>query len=216
MSAGSGIANALGQAKERRRQRRELERMDRENILWHDRVRNEAGSQRKDAVYALNRMREAGVARMNNARGAQAVGGTSGASLMAEKQASANAMGDTVARVNAAQQQRADRADERYRAQAERIASARNAASNQRAQLMAQAAGSAAQLGAGLISAATDKGSGAKATATPVTQSAPAVANTNTSLPAGGNVKSVNYNALGGSEWDENYPIHRYADEFVG
>jgi hypothetical protein len=190
--------------------------MDRENILWHDRVRNEAGSQRKDAVYALNRMREAGVARMNNARGAQAVGGTSGASLMAEKQASANAMGDTVARVNAAQQQRADRADERYRAQAERIASARNAASNQRAKLAAQAAGSAAQLGAGLISAATDNGSGAKAAATPVTQSAPAVTNTNTSLPAGGNVQSVNYNALGGSEWDERYPIHTYGDERIG
>lgn len=156
-AAAGGIANAVQGAREARKQRRELDRRERENRLWYERRYNEAGTQRADAQLALTRLADQQQRRVQSARGHAAVGGTTQAALAAEREAANKAMGDTVGAINARQDARRDAVEQRYMAQRDAISDARIKDSAARAAGMAQAAGVASQMGAAI--AAADLGS---------------------------------------------------------
>lgn len=152
-AAAGGITNAIQGAREARKQRRELDRRERENQLWYDRRYNEAGTQRADAQLALTRLADQQQRRMQSARGHAAVGGTTQAALAAEREAANKAMGDTVGAINARQDARRDAVEQRYMAQRDAISDARIKGSAARAAGMAQAAGVASQMGAAIAAA---------------------------------------------------------------
>ena len=152
-AAAGGITNAIQGAREARKQRRELDRRERENTLWYDRRYNEAGTQRADAQLALTRLAEQQQRRMQSARGHAAVGGTTQATLAAEREAANKAMGDTVGAINARQDARRDAVERRYMAQRDAISDARMKGSAARAAGMAQAAGVASRMGAAIAAA---------------------------------------------------------------
>ena len=152
-AAAGGITNAIQGAREARKQRRELDRRERENTLWYDRRYNEAGTQRADAQLALTRLADQQQRRMQSARGHAAVGGTTQAALAAEREAANKAMGDTVGAINARQDARRDAVEQRYMAQRDAISDARIKGSAARAAGMAQAAGVASQMGAAIAAA---------------------------------------------------------------
>lgn len=150
LGAGGTLWNALSGAAAERRRRSALAKRERENQSWYDRRYNEVGHERADAQRLLTKMREAQQARMQRAAGSSAVVGGSSASKAAEQQAANKAMGDTVAQIDAAQEARKDRIEQKYLSRKDAIADARAHLDLAHQQSMANAATQASGIAANL------------------------------------------------------------------
>lgn len=142
LSAGGAVAGGILGVIERAKQRKLLRQKEKENQRWYNRRYNEVGTERANAKKALTAMRDAQEQRVANARGRAAVMGGSSAAVAQEKQAANQALGNTVANINAQAEQQKDGIEKQYLAQQDAI---QNARMNMSAQTNANIANAASQ-----------------------------------------------------------------------
>lgn len=166
-----GVANAILGARQAAKRRRELADKERNNTNWYNRRYNEVGTERADAKAALTAMREAQQQRVANAQGRSAVMGGSSAVGAVEKQAANQALGNTVASINAQQAQRKDAIETQYNKTRDAISDARSNIALQTQQGIASAV-TGASAGAAQMFGTMGSGSGtdSKTTATKPTK----------------------------------------------
>lgn len=146
---GTGIS-ALAGARAARKERRELDRQERENNAWYDQRYNELGTERADAQAALSAMRAAQAQRMSAARGTSAVMGASAGSVAAEKAGANSAMAQTIGQINANNENNKMAIENAYLQRKNDISSRRLNMYQQQAQNLAQAGSQLSALGAGI------------------------------------------------------------------
>lgn len=116
LQVGGAIANGIFGARQARKQQRMLEEQRAKNERWFNRRYNEVGTERADARAALTAMRDAQQARIANQAGRSAVMGGSASAMAAEKQAANQAIGNTIANINANNESRKDSIEKQYMA----------------------------------------------------------------------------------------------------
>ena len=158
LSLGSMGINAISGANESRKRKAELDRQERENQAWYDRRYNEAGRERKGARRALEAMAEAQRERMASVRGKSAVMGGSNAIAAAESAAANRAIGDTVGRIDAAQEARQDAIERDYRQTKRSISNARVNASIAQSRNLANAASQASAIAGSIVAGLDSRG----------------------------------------------------------
>lgn len=150
-AAGGAVFGSVKGAIEAARRRKILKQKERENRRWYNRRYNEVGTERANAKKALTAMRDAQEQRVANARGRAAVMGGSSAAVAQEKQAANQALGNTVANINAQAEQQKDGIEKQYLAQQDAIQNARMNMSAQTNANIANATGQAIAAGAGMM-----------------------------------------------------------------
>ena len=166
---GGSLWNAIAGSREARRQQQELDRQERENQMWYERRYNEPGHERADAQRLLTKMQDAQAARSAAAAGRATVVGSSGAMRAAQQRADNQAIADTTAQINAANEARRDRIDQQHHANRQAVRAARINASAARQNATAQAATGAMAAGAYIAAAGLGNSNTAKAAKTQTT-----------------------------------------------
>lgn len=154
---GTGINAWLG-GRENRRQRRELDRQERENESWYNRRYNELGRERSNFRRAMEALRESGRIRLNTERGRNAVVGGSTGAVSGAKIENAAREGAYLANAATAQESLRDKIESQYLNRKDQIRSAKNNLSMARQANLANAATQASKIGAGIASSVWSDG----------------------------------------------------------
>lgn len=154
VAAGGTVAGGILGAIERAKQRRILRQQEQQNQRWYNRRYNEVGTERADAKRALTAMRDAQAQRVADAAGRAAVMGTGAATVAQEKQAANQAIGNTVAGINAQAEQRKQAIENQYLQKQDQIQQQRAGLHAQAVQQIAGATGTASALGAQILAGA--------------------------------------------------------------
>lgn len=115
LQVGSSLIGGIAAAKERRKQRKAIEKAERENDAWYTREKYADPTMRASARYALNKMYEDARERMRAAKGRGAIMGNADAGVAAAQEANAQGNADAVGKVTAMNDARLDRVESQYR-----------------------------------------------------------------------------------------------------
>lgn len=154
-TAGS-VAGGIMSASAARKQKKELDKQEAENMNWLNRRWGEDATQRADAQYMIEQTRAAARARNRAARGRQAVTGGTQAQVAATEQATNNMMADTAARIAAQGEGARRQAVDTYLARQQNLRAQRVGLQAQQAQNTATAVQGLGQSAAALASSVDD------------------------------------------------------------
>lgn len=158
---GTGINAWLG-SRENRRQRRELDRQERENYSWYNRRYNELGRERSNFRRAMEALRESGRIRLNTERGRNAVVGGSTGAVSGAKLENAAREGANLANAAFAEESLRDKIKSQYLNRKDQIRSAKNNRSMASQANLSNAATQASKTGAEIASSVWSDGHSSK------------------------------------------------------
>lgn len=156
--AGAAVGTALnlfGGARAARNKRRMLADAERKNENWFNQEYYSSPLERAAWQASLSGMLEGHNQRMAAARGASAVSGASAGSVLAEKSAANQSMGQTMRDAAAGHEAYQQNVRNEYTQQQQNILNQRLSAEEARAQQLAQAGSEASKLGAGAFGKST-------------------------------------------------------------
>ena len=131
-SLGSTIFGGISNARNARRQKRALEREQRENENWFNRRYYEDATQRADAKRLLTRTEDAIKRRNQEAEGVQSVIGGTEENVAAAREQNAKALSDATSSIAAQAEARKDSIEDAYRQQQHNITREQNQALTQK------------------------------------------------------------------------------------